>query len=123
MTGSCTYICTPEGTGGFRFSGKLEFPGELPIRTAYLGFTVPLGTLVHVDGKQIPLPENAGKIIVAQKYAKALKLVIPGGKILEIKGNFQLIIQDNRLLAKKFHNFSPNRFSPTEEIIIHWRLT
>jgi hypothetical protein len=24
---------------------------------------------------------------------------------------------------KKFHNFSPNRFSPTEEIIIHWRLT
>lgn len=106
MTGSCTYTCTPEGTGGFRFSGKLEFPGELPIRTAYLGFTVPLGTLVHVDGKQIPLPENAGKIIVAQKYAKALKLVIPGGKILEIKGNFQLIIQDNRLLAKKFHNFS-----------------
>ena len=106
MTGSFTYTCVPEASGGFRFSGKMEFPKELPIRTAHLGFTLPLGTLVYADGKKIALPETAGKLIVARQYIKKLNLVVPGGKILEISGPFHLIIQDNRLLAKKFHNFA-----------------
>ena len=110
MTGSFTYTCVPEASGGFRFSGKMEFPKELPIRTAHLGFTLPLGTLVYADGKKIALPETAGKLIVARQYIKKLNLVVPGGKILEISGPFHLINalsqSDNRLLAKKFHNFA-----------------
>ena len=106
MTGSYDYICSPAAPGTIRFSGTLKFPEPLAINTAHLGFAVPLGTLVYFDGKQILLPEVCRETIVAHKFCKELKLVIPGGKILEIRGNFRIVVQDNRVFKKSHNNFS-----------------
>ena len=85
MTGVYEYSCTSDTSGGFHFSGSLTFPAPLSINTAYLGFSVPPGTLVVCDGKRIALPEVYKEIIVAQKNCRELKLYIPGGMVLEIR--------------------------------------
>lgn len=106
MTGVYEYSCTSEPSGGFRFSGSLTFPAPLPINTAHLGFSVPLGTLVEYDGKCIALPEVYKKTVVAQKNCRELKLYIPGGMVLEIRDAFRFVIQDNRAFRKNSNNFS-----------------
>lgn len=96
MTGEYSYRCTPAGENAIAFAGKLGFPKPLPINSAHLGFSVPLGTLVRADGADIPLPESYKEITVARKACKQMKLVIPGGRVIELTGDFTMLIQDMR---------------------------
>lgn len=107
MTGAYEYFCSPGKSAGLRFSGMLTFPSPLPINMAYLGFSIPLGTLVYYDGKPIALPPNVcKKALVAQKSCRELKLYIPGGMILKIQGAFRFVVQDNRIFRKNSNDFA-----------------
>ena len=99
-------IITPDSGGGLGIIATFSNPAPVP--TNNLGFNLSLpaddmsGRTIIMDGVQIRLPEVADKIVLTQQKAVRRIVILVNERMLELRGEFEALIQDNR----KFGNNS-----------------
>lgn len=96
VTGRYRCTITPEKDQAAAIDLSMRFPEKLPVRAAYFGFSVPLGSRIESDGKELALPEQYEKTVVAERSCRRLRVSLPGGQTFIFTGNLSILVQDSR---------------------------
>lgn len=93
-------IITGNPGGGLDINATFSSPTPAPTNNLGFNLTLPAdemsGRTINMDGVQIRLPEGADKIVLAQQKAVRKIVILVNDRMLELSGEFEALIQDNR---------------------------